>query len=49
LAAFLSADKFKPVSSVILYDMKPEIRQKLVTTVQVIHADNPWLDTNPRP
>ena len=35
VAAYMSSNKFKPVSSVILYDMKPEVQQRLILTVQV--------------
>ena len=35
VAAYMSSNKFRPVSSVILYDMKPEVQQRLILTVQV--------------
>ena len=35
VAAVMSAKKFKPVSSVILHDMSPDVQQRLIAIVHV--------------
>jgi hypothetical protein len=35
VAALMAGNKFRPLSEVILYDMKPEVRNRLIATVEV--------------